>query len=342
MSETTQRRSGEADVAPGAAPDFAAVFRASPAPMLLLAADPPRFTMIAVNAAHASAFRTTPEALEGFGLFEVFGDPPPPEAAGFVETVRASLDRVMSRRKADDMPIQAYAVVGADGQSEERYWSATQTPVVDAQGRLTHIVSTVRDVTSQVTERRVNEARALLMREVDHRARNALTVVQSILRLTEADDTATFREVVQGRVEALARAQTSLARRKWEGAWLREVIEAELGALASPGAYSVEGPPTLIPAEQVQALGMILHELATNARKYGALGAASGRVHIAWRREGERLALVWTETGGPSVAPPSRHGFGSKLVARLAGQLKGSVAYSWPPDGLSFELKALL
>ena len=342
MSETTERRSGQPAVAPGAAPDFAAVFRATPSPMLLLAADAPRFTVVAVNAAHANAFRTTPDALEGSGLFELFGDPPPPEAAGFVETVRASIERVMSRRKADDMPIQSYAVVDADGQPEERFWGATQTPVIDAAGRLTHIVSTVRDVTAQVTERRVNEARALLMREVDHRARNALTVVQSILRLTEAEDIARYREVVQGRVEALARAQTSLARRKWEGAWLREVIEAELGALASPGAYGVAGPPTLIPAEQVQALGMILHELATNARKYGALGAASGRVEIAWRREGERLVLVWTETGGPAVTPPSRHGFGSRLVAGLAGQLRGEAAYSWRPEGLSFELNAPL
>jgi two-component sensor histidine kinase len=209
-------------------------------------------------------------------------------------------------------------------------------------GKITHILSTVRDVTAQMTERRINEARKLLMREVDHRARNALTVVQSIVRLTEAETPEAFKQVVAGRVEALARAQTSLARRKWEGAYLREIVDAELAALAVAGAYRLSGPDVLVPAEQVQAMSMILHELATNARKYGALSAAGGAVTVSWRTEDDRLRLEWLETGGPPATPPAKAGFGSRLIDRLVDQLHGEFRYDWRPEGLCVELAAAL
>jgi two-component sensor histidine kinase len=321
--------------------DFEAVFYASPSPMLLMAADAPRFTMVAVNGAHAAAFRTTPDALVGHGLFEVF--PPDPDAvtAAFLDTIRGSLDRVMSARRADEMPIQRYFLPGSDGAPEERYWGAAQTPVFDGAGKISHILSTVRDVTAEVKERQTTEARALLMREVDHRARNALTVVQSIVRLTEAPNLPAFKHVVQGRVEALGRAQTSLARRKWEGAFLKDVVEAELAALAFPGACRVAGPPTLLPPEQVQSMSMVLHELATNAVKYGALSTPDGLVTVSWLAEGtERLILTWRESGGPKIAAPKKSGFGSRLIRRLSRQLGGEARYQWRPEGLSVELTA--
>jgi len=312
--------------------------------MLLLAADPPRFTMVAVNAAHAHAFRTTPEALLGNGLFEVFPDPDEPVAAAFIDTILQSLTRVLNGARRDEMAVQPYAVVGADGAPEERYWGATQSPVFGPDGQISHILSTVRDVTPEVKERQATEARALLMREVDHRARNALTVVQSIVRLTEAEGVPAFKQVVLGRVEALARAQTSLARRKWEGAFLKDVVAAELAALAFPGACEVSGAPTLLPPEQVQSTSMVLHELATNAVKYGALSVPDGLVRITWRHDPPgRIVLTWCESGGPPVAAaPSGSGFGSRLIRRLARQLGGEVAYDWRPGGLCVELTAAL
>ncbi|THD82714.1 MAG: hypothetical protein E7812_01145 [Phenylobacterium sp.] len=341
MSETTDLRTPAPASTAGAAADFKAIFEASPGPMLLIAADPPRFTMVAVNAAHAAAFRTTPDVLLGQGLFEVFPDPPDPAAAAFMDTIRQSLERAIATGRPDEMPVQPYAVLGADGEAEERYWGATQTPVFGADGRLTHVLSTVYDLTAQVKERRMAEARALLMREVDHRARNALTVVQAIVRLTEAGTTEGFKQVALGRVEALSRAQTSLARRKWEGAALKEVVEAELAALAFPGATRVSGPTTLLPPEQVQAMSMILHELATNAAKYGALSVADGSVSVTWRKDGPaRILLCWTEAGGPPVGEPAIGGFGSRLIRQLARQLGGAVRYDWRPEGLYLELTA--
>jgi two-component sensor histidine kinase len=325
-------------------PIFRAVFDVSPRAQLLLAADPPRFTMLAVNRTHARAFSTTPEALVGHGVLEVFPANPGPAVAEFMESIRASLDRVMATGQPDQMPINAYAAPSADGISfEQRYVGATNVPIRDAAGRVTHILSAVQDLTGEVLERRSEEARALLMREVDHRARNALTVVQSFLRLTEAPSIEAFRTVVAGRVEALARAQTSLARRKWEGALIDEVIADELGSLAPAGTYRLNGPPVLLRAEDVQAMSMAVHELATNASKYGALSTTGGRLEIDWMfGDDDTLTLVWRERGGPAVVAPQTSGFGSRMIQQLAQQLGGKIRYDWLPTGLVVELKATL
>lgn len=319
--------------------DFRAVFDASPRPLLLIAADPPKFTMLAVNAAHAFAFGTTPEALEGWGVLEVFPTDAPPAVAEFVDAIRTSLEAVIASKAWDRMAARPYAVQIPDGGSEERYWSAINSPVIGPRGEVTHIVSAVQDVTGEILERRSEEARKLLMREVDHRARNALAVVQSFVRLTTADNLEDFRRVVDGRVEALARAQTSLAARRWEGASLREVIDAELASLSQPGKYSLTGQQVLLQAEHVQAMSMMIHELATNASKYGAFSTEGGRLEIAWATTpAGKLDLVWSEEDGPAVTPPSREGFGSRLISQLARQVGGEIVYVWRPQGLQAEL----
>jgi two-component sensor histidine kinase len=325
------------------APDFRAVFDASPQPLLLIAADPPKFTMLAVNAAHAMAFATTPEALTGWGVLEVFGPAPEPEAAEFRDAIQASLESVMATKSARPMAIRPYAVQTAGDQAAERYWSAVNAPILGPDGAVTHIVSAVQDVTGEVMERRSEEARLLLMREVDHRARNALTIVQSIVRLTTASSLADFRDVIDGRVATLARAQTSLAARRWEGAWLGDVIEAELNSLAEPDRYRLTGPRVLLPVEHVQAVSMVVHELATNAVKYGSLASASGTLNVSWpdQREGD-LRIEWVESGIEGVTPPQKQGFGSHLISQLARQLGGEVNYDWRPTGLNAEFKLKL
>ncbi|MGH6965719.1 MAG: HWE histidine kinase domain-containing protein [Phenylobacterium sp.] len=323
--------------------DFRSVFDASPRPLLLIAVDAPRYTMLAVNRAHAAAFGTTPEALEGRGVFEVFPPDPAPDVVAFVDAIRTSLERVLDSGAPDLMPVRPYAVAQADGTSEERYWSASNAPVLAADGQPTHIVSAIQDVTGEVLERRSEEARSLLMREVDHRARNALTVVQSFVRLTTAPSLEEYRRVVEGRVEALARAQTSLAARRWEGGSLREVIEAELASMADACKYRLDGPQVLLPPEHVQAMSMTIHELATNARKYGALSTDAGALDIAWSLPGDETLLVtWSEEGGPKVSEPTRKGFGSRLIAQLVQQLGGEIERHWRPQGLRAELRISL
>lgn len=320
--------------------DFRAVFDVSPRPLLLLAADRPRFTMLAANAAHARAFATTQEALQGWGVLEVFPTDPTEIEASFMEAIRASLERVVATRAPDQMPIRPYAVPSADGGGDERYWSAVNAPIHGPDGAVTYIVSAAQDVTGEVNERRSEEARNLLMREVDHRARNALTVVQSLVKLTQADDLNAFKSVVSGRIEALARAQTSLARRRWEGAILHQIILEELASMAGPDKYEISGPHLTLPADQVQAMSMALHELVTNACKYGALKTDAGRVLVSWSTREGQLRLVWIERDGPRVEPPTKMGFGSRLLEGLARQLGGRVERHWHPEGLRAELTA--
>jgi two-component sensor histidine kinase len=139
-------------------------------------------------------------------------------------------------------------------------------------------------VTFDVTDRlRAEEHRQLLMREVDHRAKNALAVVQSVVRLTRASDPGSYAAAVEGRVRALARAHDLLARDRWAGASLAEVAGQELAAQIANGQVTTVGPSVLLVPEAVQPISMVLHELATNAAKYGAFSVPEGHVRLAWR-----------------------------------------------------------
>ncbi|MFN3513669.1 MAG: sensor histidine kinase [Phenylobacterium sp.] len=191
-----------------------------------------------------------------------------------------------------------------------------------------------------IGERKRNEAaRELLMREVDHRARNVLTVAQAVVQLTQASDMAAYKQTVVGRIGALARAQGSLASRRWEGALLSQVLAEELATVGPPGSFDLAGPDQLLSPEQVQPLSMIFHELATNALKFGAF-AQAGRVAVSWDLDPDgALRLAWRESAA-CEAPPRRLGFGSKLIGELARQLGGEVRFDWRDTGVVVHLRA--
>ena len=212
----------------------------------------------------------------------------------------------------------------------------TASPVRDASGVTVGTVIEVRDITE---EKRNEETRSLLMREVDHRARNALAVVQSLVKLTAADDLEGYKSKLLGRISALARAQGNLAERKWEGASLKDLVCEELVALCPRDTFDVSGPDILLRAEQAQPVSMIVHELATNAFKHGALSRAAGRVDVTWRLEGDQLVLTWREIGGPAVRAPDRHGFGSKLIRQLSQQVGASFHKDWLEQGIEATMR---
>lgn len=182
--------------------------------------------------------------------------------------------------------------------------------------------------------KQAEETRDLLMREVDHRARNALAMVQSIVRLTDATDPVRFREEVTGRVDAMARAQGTLSRSNWEGGVLGDLVREELSTYAPEQQFVLQGPNLSLAADQVQPLSMILHEMATNAVKHGALSTATGKVEVSWSRDALKAELTWREIGGPAVGRPTRTGFGSRLIERLTRQLGGAAELEWRPEGL--------
>jgi PAS domain S-box-containing protein len=201
-----------------------------------------------------------------------------------------------------------------------------------------------RDVTfgahMDITDRKQAEERqALLARELDHRAKNLLAVVQSAVRLTPADALPAFRRALEGRIAALARAHTLLAESRWQGAELRALVAGELAPFLADQRVELRGEALTVPPGAAQPLAMAIHELGTNAVKHGALSVPEGRVSIGWERAegGRRLRLAWVERGGPPVAgPPGRRGFGSRVLdATLRAQLGGTVALDWNPAGLA-------
>jgi PAS domain S-box-containing protein len=226
---------------------------------------------------------------------------------------------------------------------EER-WLATRGEIVrDADGA----ALMVRGVNFDVTERRrAEETQMLLAREVDHRAKNALAVVQSIIALTRDADPERFRAAVTGRIAALARAHTLLARDGWNSADLRELVEEEvapyrIGAEALDR-VTLDGPALALAPGAAQPLAMALHELATNAAKHGALGAPGGRIAIRWQAmENGGLSLRWSETRPePLSGPPARRGFGYSVIRNtLERQLGGHCAFEWREEGLAVRIE---
>lgn len=240
---------------------------------------------------------------------------------------------------AQDPPPQSEVVplIRADGEERQVAWRSTV--LRDPQGRFLALLASGDDITEQ---RASEERQVLLMQEVDHRAKNALALVQSIIRLTRADHPADFADAVEGRVGALARAYTLLARERWAGSDLRELAEAELAAYAPEERVTLSGPSVRLAPEVVQPMAMVLYELASNAARHGALSNPRGRVTLAWERMADgALRLEWSEQGGPLLpgGDPPRRGFGSRMIkVAVAGQLGGTLAFDWRPSGLACTL----
>lgn len=278
---------------------------------------------------------------------------------GFPEDARPSLDDIRARYAPGEFArIQAQVEVtlkrgDSSFETEFRYlwpngelrWLLLRAEVsFSARGAPLAVVGVVIDI----TERKEAEERLkLLAREVDHRANNLLTVVQATVALTRAPDAATLKEVLTGRISALAHAHQLLSQARWEGADLHRMVEEELRPfhLGDGGRVRLQGPTVALRPQAAQSVAMALHELATNAAKYGALSRPEGRVEVFWSvgGPGRPLTLIWTERGGPPVAQPARRGLGMTVVERaVGGALQGSARFDWRVEGLVCELNVIL
>jgi len=199
-------------------------------------------------------------------------------------------------------------------------------------------ISRIGGVTIDITDRKEAEERqSLLAREVDHRAKNALAVVHAIISLTRADNIKQFVAAVEGRIQALARAHSLLSASRWRGANIAVLIQEELAPYRTQNfdRVRISGASLSLEPSTAQALALALHELATNAAKYGALSSPSGRVEVAWELKGAQLELLWTERGGPPPGPAEPGGFGIRVIrASVESQLGGVVEFDWHHDGL--------
>ncbi|WP_349367497.1 PAS domain S-box protein [Salinarimonas sp.] len=230
-----------------------------------------------------------------------------------------------------------------DGQVVDLEVSAA--PIRDGDGTIVVAVSTFADVSTRKTADRQRE---LLVHELSHRVKNTLATVLSIAgqSLRGATDLDTARTSFTTRLSALARAHDILTRESWEGASLREVIETAVAAHAGGARMEIVGADLRVGPKAAVSLSMALNELATNAVKYGALCREGGRVRIGWRvadgRE-PRLVLSWREEGGPPVTPPTRRGFGTRLIAGgLSHDLQAEVRLDFAPAGLACDIEAPL
>jgi two-component sensor histidine kinase len=203
------------------------------------------------------------------------------------------------------------------------------------------VVGTVHDI----TERKEREEREhLLMREINHRTKNILSVVDAIAHQTAARTPEAFVERFSERIQALAANQDLLIRNAWHGVEVEDLVRAQLAPFADliGSRIVVSGPRLRLNAGSAQAVGLALHELTTNAGKYGALSNDLGRLDIGWWTEGEIFTMSWTERGGPPVSPPQRRGFGTTVMREMAERSVNSrVELDYAPSGVSWRLTCL-
>ncbi len=206
-------------------------------------------------------------------------------------------------------------------------------------------MGTIQDVTAATL---ATQRQTFLMHELNHRVKNTLASVQSIAHLTlrggRSPDAA--REQLSARLIALAGAHDILTRENWEAANLADIVDAAIAPYDAPSRrFHIVGPPARIAPKAAVTMALALHELVTNAVKYGALSVDGGSVSIAWRLEGggEILVLDWRERGGPQVVPPTRMGFGARLLQQgLVTEFGGEARLSFEPEGLTCRIEAPL
>ncbi len=216
--------------------------------------------------------------------------------------------------------------------------SLTVSPVKNADGVIAGASKIARDVTEQ---KRAQEQIATLAREAEHRSKNLLANVQAAVKLSRADTPEGLKEAIEGRIRALANVHSLFAETRWIGADLLTIAEQELAPYSGTGERRVriDGLPMLLEPNTAQSIAVTLHELATNAAKYGALSAAGGRIVLEWTRAADgQLTLRWTESGGPAVQAPERQGFGGRIIWLMMTQLKGEARFDWRAEGLVCEI----
>jgi PAS domain S-box-containing protein len=255
-----------------------------------------------------------------------------PEDAERVKDVITAFSKGLRSHEAE------FRINRPDG--EQRWCISTAAATIDKLGRVVR----VSGVTVDITERkRAEERQNLLTREVDHRAKNALTLAQSIVRLTRAENVQSYVNAVEGRINALARVHTILSLSSWQGAEIGKLVAEELAPYATAGQVHFDGAEVQLQPATAQSLALALHELVTNSAKYGALSVLAGQLSITWMIEDDRLDLIWVETGGPPVREPTTRGFGTRsLMASVENQLGGQALFDWRTEGLVCRLRVPL
>ncbi len=268
--------------------------------------------------------------------------------AGFQPDSAATvLERVKRSVLASGEPVRTE--VRIDYPSGTHWYDMTLVPTRNAEGQVDGLVGGAVDI----SERKQHDAHVrLLLREITHRSKNLLAVIQAIMRQTASHTLSIgdFTKRFSARLDALAGSLDLLVQEDWRGVTLADLVRSQLAHHADAGASQIEleGGKLQLPPDAAQNIGMALHELATNAAKYGALSVPEGRVRVSWQTEihangQEFCRLSWEECHGPPVTPPARRGFGQVVIERtVARAVGGKVTLTYPPEGVHWTLEFYL
>ena len=238
--------------------------------------------------------------------------------------------------------VSEFRIIRPDG--EVRWIEARSLITYDAAGHACRMLGVYIDITER---RQAEDHKSLLIAELDHRVKNILACVAVIARHTRdatksMDD---FLKLLDGRLHSLANTHALLSRNRWHGVSLAELVRGELAPWMQDGNTLIDGPDIVLTAEATQPVSMVLHELATNATKYGAFSSGHGRISVRWRRHSHcdarsKLVLEWQEAGGPSVCAANSHGYGTSVIQNLIPyELGGTVDYELAREGVRCRLE---
>ena len=325
FTEITDRKRREREV--NEAKEFAeAIVQAVRFPLVVLT---PELRVKSANAAFYDTFQVTPDETEGRALAQL----------GNQQWEIPELHRLLTRVLPERTEFSDFEIEHEFERIGRRTMLLHARPLDGAQLIMLGMVD--------LTERKRHEReRELLARELSHRVKNTLAVVQSLAMQTDhSGSVEEYRDKFVGRLSALARAHSLLLDAQWRGADLRELVEQALQAyrVDHPEVIEIDGGPVPLTANQGLGLSLILHELGTNAAKYGALSSPNGRVRVFWQLEeadqDRRVRLRWEERGGPPVEPPKEMSFGTRLIERACThELDGEVELEYAPGGLRCEM----
>jgi PAS domain S-box-containing protein len=284
---------------------------------------------------------------------------------GIIENWNRGAERVFGYTSAEAIGQPITIVIPADRQSEEReiltrirrgeridhfetvrqrkdgsliIVSLTVSPVRNVRGQIIGASKIARDITEQ---KRSQEQIATLAREAEHRSKNLLATVQATVKLSQSETPDGLKRAIEGRIQSLANVHSLFVQTRWIGADLAMIATQELAPYFDKDQRRVrlDGPPVLLEPDVAQVIAITLHELATNAAKYGALAVPGGQVELKWSHDaGRQLRLRWRESSGPKVQEPTHKGFGGRIIERMIAQRSGQALFDWRADGLVCEI----
>lgn len=303
--------------------NFERFISASPQPINVMDRN---LRFVFANAPYLEATNKNLDDLIGEYIFDAF-----PDTEDRVNAVLAQFNRALEG-ETTYLEAQPFDIEQDDGTMATRYWRAVQEPYFDDNGEVQYIIQRAEDITFQVEAELQNE---LVARELSHRMKNMMTIVRSIARLTAAHATSVkeYTNDFVKRLESIARTYSQLESGAWAGLGLRQLLEQELKPYIADDVdrVTLSGPPVELSVQSTKDLALILHELATNAAKYGAFAHDDGRLNVKWRREKGAVIVNWQEASMHEITEPTREGFGSQML-KMIRDIK--VERHFQPSGL--------